>query len=212
MSEKAVVHVIDDEEPFRQSLGYLLEDAGYAAVMWESGAEFVCALDLLERGCVLLDVRMPGLDGPSVQRIVTQRQLDLPIILLTGHGDISTAVAAMKAGAIDFLEKPFRRPTLLAAVERALTRLKGSDGPDPATLDAVRRVGMLSARELEVLRHMSGGLSNKQMALLLNISPRTVEVHRANLMAKLGVRSLSEAMRVALAAEAGPVHRSERSH
>jgi two-component system, LuxR family, response regulator FixJ len=206
MADQRLVHVVDDEDSIRRSARFMLSRAGFAVETWETGVAFLKAVRNVEQGCVLLDVRMPEMDGLEVQQQLNEMGITMPVIILTGHGDVSIAVRAMKAGAVDFIEKPFERATLLEAVEAAHGRLEQASGGgaglasgvDPATILAV-----LTNREREVLDGLAKGLPNKSIAYNLDISPRTVEVHRANLMAKLRVRSLSEALRIAFAAGMG---------
>lgn len=204
MNAKRMVHVVDDEEAMRKSLSFVLKTSGYAVTAWSDGVAFLREARHAEAGCVLLDVRMPEMDGLEVQRVMSERGLAMPIVVLTGHGDISTAVAAMKAGAIDFLEKPFEKAALLDAVGAAFRRLEGTDNERERAAAAGVRLACLTPREQDVLRGLARGLPNKTIAYDLDISPRTVEVHRANMMSKLGVRSLSDALRIAFAAGVGP--------
>ena len=154
----------------------------------------------MERGCILLDVRMPDIDGMEVQQRLRESGVLLPVIIMTGHGDIDMAVRAMKAGASDFIEKPFEKALLFDALESARQRLDMDVLSDRRCEDARARLNILTAREREVLRGMVDGLPNKTIAYDLGISPRTVEIHRANLMQKLQVQSLSEALRIAFTA------------
>jgi len=204
MTVKKFVHIIDDEDAVRRSAGYMLKTSGYSVETWVSGVSFLKEARSAEEGCILLDVRMPDMDGLEVQRVLVERGIAMPVIIMTGHGDISIAVQAMKAGAIDFLEKPFEKVVLIDAIERALDRVRSAKG---ATADAARAeliIGALTVREREVLEGLAQGLPNKTIAYDLGISSRTVEVHRANLMAKLHVHSLSDALRIAFAAGMGP--------
>lgn len=204
MNAKRMVHVVDDEEAMRKSLSFVLKTSGFAVTTWPDGVAFLREARHAEAGCVLLDVRMPEMDGLEVQRVMSERGLAMPIVVLTGHGDISTAVAAMKGGAIDFLEKPFEKAALLDAVNAAFRRMEGSDSERERAAEAGVRLACLTPREQDVLRGLASGLPNKTIAYDLDISPRTVEVHRANMMSKLGVRSLSDALRLAFAAGVGP--------
>lgn len=197
------VYVVDDEEAVRRSVSFLLRTSGFQAELFASGTEFLREVKGLEPGCVLLDVRMPEMDGLEVQRELVQRGVMLPVIVLTGHGDISTAVQAMKHGAVDFLEKPFEKAALLAALDVGFARLGAAGEEADAARAAQQRLGALTARERDVLAGLAKGLPNKTIAYDLGISPRTVEVHRANLMTKLEVRSLYEALRIAFAAGMG---------
>lgn len=203
MTASRLIHVVDDEEAVRRSISYTLRTSGYAATCWSSGVEFLKHVRHLDPGCVLLDVRMPGVDGLAVQRALAERGVMMPVIVMTGHGDVSVAVRAMKAGAIDFLEKPFERAALLMALEAAFERLAAADQASARAAEADVMIAALTPRERDVLEGLARGLPNKTIAFNLGISPRTVEVHRANLMAKLDVRSLSDALRIAFAAGLG---------
>lgn len=200
MSEKRVIHIVDDEDAIRRSASFMLKTAGFAVTTHVSGVAFLKTVKTLEPGCVLLDVRMPEMDGLAVQAAMNERGVTLPVIVLTGHGDVSVAVRAMKGGAVDFLEKPFERAALLEAIERAFERLGAHEGRVAQASEAAKILAGLTARELDVFKGMVRGLPNKTIAYDLGISSRTVEVHRANLMAKLHVRSLSEALRIGFAA------------
>ncbi|USQ94481.1 response regulator transcription factor [Caulobacter sp. RL271] len=200
MADKSVVHIVDDEDAVRRSASFLLRTAGYAVTTHASGVAFLKEAKGLEPGCVLLDVRMPDMDGLAVQAEMIARGLALPVVVLTGHGDVSVAVRAMKAGAVDFLEKPFEQADLIDAIERGLERLQVAETKVLRANEAATILAGLSPRELDVFKGMVRGLPNKSIAFDLGISPRTVEVHRANLMTKLGVRNLSEALRLAFAA------------
>ena len=200
MSEKPLVYVVDDDEAIRRSISFLLKTSGYAVKAYASGAEFLAEAGRLERGCILLDVRMPDIDGMEVQQRLRESGVLLPVIIMTGHGDIDMAVRAMKASASDFIEKPFEKALLFDALESARQRLDMDVLSDRRCEDARARLNILTAREREVLRGMVDGLPNKTIAYDLGISPRTVEIHRANLMQKLQVQSLSEALRIAFTA------------
>lgn len=197
------VYLVDDEEAVRRSVSFLLRTSGFHVELFASGTDFLREAKNLAPGCVLLDVRMPEMDGLAVQRELVARGVMLPVIVLTGHGDISTAVQAMKDGAVDFLEKPFEKAALLGALESGFARLGAVGDEADAARAAQQRLGALTARERDVLGGLAKGLPNKTIAYDLGISPRTVEVHRANLMTKLEVRSLSEALRIAFAAGMG---------
>ncbi|WP_084582763.1 response regulator transcription factor [Sphingomonas azotifigens] len=200
MSERKRIHLVDDEESVRRSTSFMLRTSGYDVDTYVSGVAFLDKVEHARPGCILLDVRMPEMDGIEVQAELARRGVKLPVIVLTGHGDVGTAVAAMKGGAIDFLEKPFERDALVAALERGFERLEAGDAAVATQAEAERRIGLLSPREQDVLRGLVRGHPNKTIAYDLGISPRTVEVHRANAMAKLEARSLSEALRLAFAA------------
>ncbi len=193
------LHVIDDDAGLREALAFLLEVNGIDALFYESGDAFLAALPV-EDGCLLTDVRMPGLTGIELVRELKLRGMDVPVIVMTGHGDIPLAVEAMKAGVVDFIEKPFSDEVLLAAIRAAFKRLNEGVEPDAARLAAHDRLAALSPRERDVLAGVVEGKLNKVIAHELEISPRTVEIYRANLMSKTGARNVAELMRIALAA------------
>lgn len=203
MTDKGLVHIVDDEETMRRSISYALKTSGYPVKTWSSGAAFLKEVRHVEDGCILLDVRMPDIDGIEVQRILAERGVTMPVVIMTGHGDISIAVRAMKAGAVDFLEKPFEKTSLLHAIGMAFERLSTRTGAIARAVDAAVIISALTLRERDVLEGLAQGLPNKTIAYDLGVSTRTVEVHRANLMVKLGVRSLSDALRIAFAAGLG---------
>ncbi len=197
MSEPFPIYVVDDDEAIRRSLSFLLKTSGYAVRLFEGGTAFLKEAAGLEPGCVLLDVRMPDIDGLEVQRELRARGVMLPVVIMTGHGDIDMAVAAMKAGASDFIEKPFEKAALLGCVEAARRVAIADRGAGARAEDARARLNVLTDRERDVLDGLVEGLPNKTIAFDLGISPRTVEIHRANLMQKLEVKSLAEALRIA---------------
>jgi two-component system response regulator FixJ len=198
MSEtKSIIHIVDDDEAIRRSLSFLLKTNGYGVRLYESGVAFLKETGALESGCVLLDVRMPDIDGLEVQRELRARGILLPVVIMTGHGDVDMAVAAMKAGATDFIEKPFEKAALLACIDAANQQSVAQRGAGARAEEARNRLNVLTEREREVLQGLVQGLPNKTIAYDLGISPRTVEIHRANLMQKLNVRSLAEALRIA---------------
>jgi two-component system response regulator FixJ len=194
-----VIHVVEDDEPMRDSLVELLEEAGYKARAYASGEELLARGMAAELGCVVSDMRMPGIDGLTLLRRLRADGCGLPLILITGHGDIPMAVNAMKAGAVDFLEKPFEPDALLSAIAMAL-RVRSSGAAAEDGEAARRRLEKLTLREHEVLEHLVAGKSNKEAAEKLGVSPRTVEFHRANLMEKTGAAGLPELVRLWLAA------------
>jgi two-component system response regulator FixJ len=196
-----LVHLVDDDEAIRRSVGFMLKTSGYHVRTYESGVELLKAASNLEPGCILLDIRMPGMDGLEVQAALKDKGVTLPVIIMTGHGDVSLAVHAMKAGSVDFIEKPFEKAVLLSAIEHGIERLKRSAANQDRADEAAVRLQALTPREREVLDGLAKGLPNKTIAYDLGISPRTVEIHRANVMSKLDVRSLSEALRIAFAAQ-----------
>jgi two-component system response regulator FixJ len=203
MTPKRTVHLVDDEESIRKSAGFMLKTSGFAVQTYASGIAFLKAVKTAEPGCILLDVRMPGMDGLEVQEVLAERGITMPVIVLTGHGDVGIAVRVMKAGAVDFLEKPFEKSALLASIGVAFSRLDKSDARSLREAEARVRVAVLTPREREVLIGLANGFPNKTIAYDLDISTRTVEVHRANLMTKLEVHSLSDALRIAFAAGLG---------
>lgn len=193
-----VVHVIDDDADVRQSLVFLLSTAGFAVQVHESAVAFLDALPGLQGGCVVTDIRMPRMDGLELQRRLRDLDAGLPVIVMTGHGDVPLAVEALKAGAIDFIEKPFDDEVLLSAIRSALVR-RARDSERDARIAATRdRLNKLSDREREVLDRLVAGKANKVIAYELGISPRTVEVYRANVMTKMEADSLSDLVRMAL--------------
>lgn len=198
-----VAYVVDDEATVRRSLALLLRSDGFSVRDFDGGDAFLRAAAALPFGCVLLDLRMPGMDGLAVQREMAARGLKLPVVVVTAHGDIALAVQAMKAGACDFIEKPYDDEVILHAAEAALARGDEERARVRDAEEAGARIAALTPRETEVLRGLVAGRSNKVIAFDLGVSPRTVELHRANMMAKLGVRSLSEAVRIALSAGFG---------
>ena len=203
--EQPLVHLVDDEEAIRRSAGFMLKTSGYRVQTFESGVELLKHARSLEPGCLLLDIRMPGMDGLEVQQSLREQGITLPVIIMTGHGDISVAVKAMKAGAVDFIEKPFEKSVLLAALEQGFSRLRNAGQSQEREREAELRIASLTPREREVLEGLARGFPNKTIAYDLGLSPRTVEIHRANLMHKLGVHSLSDALRIAFAAGMGDV-------
>ena len=197
------IHLVDDDEGIRRSASFMLRTSGYLVKTYASGVEFLDAAKDAAAGCVLLDVRMPGMDGLAVQRTLKERGILLPVIVMTGHGDISVAVEAMKGGAVDFIEKPFEKTTLIGAIESGFERLEQAGRRHARSEEAQARLNVLTPREVDVLKGLVRGHPNKTIAYDLGISPRTVEIHRANLMTKLEVASLSEALRIAFAAGFG---------
>lgn len=203
MSEKAMVYIVDDDDAVRRSAGSMLRILGFGVRSYASGVDFLKEVKKLPPGCILLDVRMPDMGGLEVQQKLNAHGVAMPVIVLTGHGDIATAVRAMKGGASDFLEKPFDRASLIEAIERGLEKINRKDQSTKSEHEAKVRIAALTAREQDVLRELVRGHPNKTIAYDLGISPRTVEVHRANVMSKLDVRSLSDALRIAFAARLG---------
>jgi len=197
------VHVVDDDPAVRRSLERLLDAAGFHVVSYQSPAAFLNAASGLSAGCVLLDIRMPGVDGLEVQTRLNRLRVNLPVIVMTGHGDVPSAVRAMKAGAVDFLEKPFDDETLLNAIGGAFAKASRLIG-DREAVRAGQRIATLSPREREVLDALLAGRPNKVIAFDLNISVRTVEVHRARMMGRLGTKQFADAIRLAMMAKLAP--------
>ncbi|MDR3504937.1 MAG: response regulator FixJ [Acidocella sp.] len=198
MQPDPVVHLIDDDEAVRQSLAFLLTSAGFAIRTYASATAFLDALVAVQPGCVVTDVRMPGLSGLDLQRELISRRIGLPVIVMTGHGDVKLAVEAMKAGAVDFIEKPFQDETMISAIRTAFDRYARDARHSDETNAVEARLNALTVREREVLDGLLAGRPNKTIAYDLNISARTVEVHRANLMTKMGAASLPELVRMVL--------------
>jgi two-component system, LuxR family, response regulator FixJ len=200
MSDKTIIHVIDDDSAMRDSLGFLLDVNGYEPHVFESAGGFLKEASFDALNCIVSDIRMPDMNGIELVRKLKSRGSTCPVILITGHGDVALAVEAMKAGAVDFIEKPFDDEVLLGAIRLALDIRATEPANGSARTDAEARIADLSPRERDVLQGLVAGKINKVIAHELGISPRTVEVYRANLMAKTGARSMSELMRLALAA------------
>jgi two-component system response regulator FixJ len=197
-SEPAIVHVIDDDEALRDSLTFLLRTADLEVMSHSSAAAFLDSLPLTGLTCIITDVRMPGLSGIDLLRRIRELGIEVPVIVITGHGDVPLAVEAMRFGAIDFLEKPFDDEILLQSVRAALRQQAGTAKRQSERAEIEGRLGTLSPRERDVLGGLVAGRANKQIAFDLGISPRTVEIYRANLMDKMQAGSLSDLVRMAL--------------
>src|SRR6202158_106554 len=200
MPGSAVVHIIDDDEALRESLAFLLGTARLEVRAYESATAFLDALARAEPGCIITDVRMPGISGVELLRRLKSLEAAFPVIVITGHGDVPLAVEAMKLGAVDFLEKPFEDDALLAAVRSALGRQDQDARHEAEKAGICRRIASLSTRERQVLDGLVAGDPNKTIAFDLGISPRTVEIYRANVMTKMKASSLSDLVRMALMA------------
>ncbi|MET0277969.1 MAG: response regulator FixJ [Pseudorhodoplanes sp.] len=200
MASTEIVHVIDDDDAVRESVAFLLKSADLEVETYESAAAFLDAVAKGVSGCVITDVRMPGMSGIDLLRQLREQNLPLPVIVVTGHGDVQLAVEAMKAGAIDFLEKPFDDERVLLAVRTALDSRPADATRTPEQVAIAERLASLSQREHQVLDGLVAGRPNKAIAFELGISPRTVEVYRANVMTKMQANSLSELVRMALVA------------
>ena len=202
MSEtgKKIVCIVDDDEAVRESLQILLETMGYAIHAFESGPDFLEACGALEVGCVLLDVRMPRMNGMEVQKRLKDIKPELPVIIVTGHGDVTMAVQAMREGAADFIEKPFQEESLLSSVEHALTLAEQAQRRSETVAAVKSCLETLTAREREVFDQLIVGHANKVIARILDCSPRTVEIHRARVMEKMEAASVAHLVRMALTA------------
>ena len=194
------VYVVDDDDAARESLEALLTSFGHSVVAFASGNEFVEAVDESWTGCIILDVRMPGLSGPQVQEILTDRDNSLPVIIVTGHGDLPMAVKAMKAGALDFIEKPFDETIIMDGVTKAMAHNSLERQRSDDCTQTRQRIDALTPREREVMLQVALGHPNKVVAWEMGISARTVEIHRARVVEKLQVRNLSELVRLVLQA------------
>src|SRR4051812_29375147 len=199
-SDDAVVHVIDDDDAVRDSLAFLLKSAKIPVKAYESGLTFLETAPAIHSGCVITDVRMPEISGIDLLRRLRELKVMVPVIVITGHGDVPLAVEAMKIGALDFLEKPFDDEVLLASVRSALNQLNQDQKRQAERNEIERRLAALSNRERDVLEGLVSGHANKQIAYDLGISPRTIEIYRANLMTKMQAASLSDLVRMALIA------------
>jgi two-component system, LuxR family, response regulator FixJ len=198
MTADADAHVIDDDEAVRESIDFLLRSARLTVKTYESASAFLAVAPTINSGCVITDVRMPGISGIDLLRRLKEMQIRLPVIVITGHGDVPLAVEAMKFGAVDFLEKPFEDEVLLASVRAALNRSEASAQLETERAEIRARIALLTNREREVLDGLVAGHPNKIIAFDLSISPRTVEIYRANVMTKMKAGSLSELVRMAL--------------
>ncbi len=199
MSPECIIHIVDDEEAVRNSLAFLLNNAGYAVRSHESARSFLAIAPSIRNGCLITDLRMPDMTGVELLEQLAASGNMLPAIVITGHGDVPMAVAAMKTGALDFIEKPFSEDVLLQAIERAVEQAATASETADWEDDVRSRLEGLSERERQVLEGVVEGHPNKVIAFNLGISPRTVEVYRASLMGKMQARSLPELVRMALA-------------
>lgn len=197
------VFLVDDDEAIRHSASFMLRHAGFTVKTFPDGMSFLDSVSEDHQGCILLDVRMPGMDGLAVQGALNHRGINMPVIILTGHGDVPVAVEAMKGGAIEFLEKPYEKQALVTAIESAYALLDSQTADDKRSREAKARLTELTPREAQVLDCLVEGLTNKGIAEALSISPRTVEIHRAHMMEKLQAESLSSALRIAFLAGMG---------
>ena len=200
MPHKGKVYVIDDDAAMRDSLNFLLESADFSVVLFETAQNFLDALPGLAFGCVVSDVRMPGIDGIELLKRMKAGHSVFPILIMTGHGDVPLAVEAMKLGAVDFLEKPFEDDRLIGMIDAAIRQAEPAARNEAVAHDIAARVATLSPRERQVMDGLIAGLSNKLIARDYDISPRTIEVYRANVMTKMQANSLSELVRLAMRA------------
>ena len=198
MSEVGPVCIVDDDSAVRDALQILLRLSGYRVEVYESALAFLERADLGKAACLVADIRMPDMDGLELQQTLTRRGIDLPVVIMTGHGDVPLAVKAMKAGAIDFLEKPFEEAGLLSSIKVALARRAAGTAKDEERDRIKARLAELTPREKEVLDQLIEGHQNKMIAHNLDISPRTVEVYRGRVMEKMQARSIAELVRLAL--------------
>lgn len=205
MPRNATIYIVDDDEAIRDSLRLLLESAGFTNIVaYQSARAFLDEANPEPGDCLLLDVRMPEMDGLELQTELNQRGSRVPVIIMTGHGDVPVAVRAMKAGAADFIEKPFSDETLLAALKGAVARAAEANRDQAQASDTLRRLETLTAREREVFDGIVSGKPNKVIAYDLGISTRTVEIHRARVMDKMQARNLSTLVRMAMAGNIAP--------
>ncbi|MBZ9717887.1 MULTISPECIES: response regulator FixJ [unclassified Mesorhizobium] len=204
MADSDLVHVVDDDVDVRKSLGFLLATADFAVRLHESATAFLSTATSSLDGCIVTDVRMPGIDGIEFLRQLRAGGHTIPVIVMTGHADVALAVQAMKEGASDFIEKPFDDEMLIQAIRSALANRNEANAAHPQSADIRARLSSLSDRERQVLDGLVSGLPNKTIAYDLGISPRTVEIHRANVMSKMGAGSLSHLVRMALIVESRP--------
>ncbi len=200
MTPELTVHVVDDDAAIRDALRLLLKSSGMRVETHASAEQFLGACRPPVSGCLLVDVRMPGMSGLELQEALAARGIRLPVIVITGHGDVAMAVRAMKAGAVDFIEKPFDNAALLECLRNALARAANAHQHEMKSAEVAAHLALLTQREREVMQLLIAGKSNKVIAADLAISARTVEVHRARIMEKLKARSLADVVRIALAA------------
>jgi two-component system response regulator FixJ len=199
LNKNPTIYVVDDDHDVRDSLQVLLEFADYQVRTFESAVKFLAADLKHVSGCLVVDIRMPDMDGLELQDELLKRKIDLPVIVITGHGDVPLAVRAMRAGAVDFLEKPFREEALLESIQRALRHKPAPQ--DTKSGEVTSRLEALTDREREVLNLVVEGHTNKEVARLLDISPRTVDIHRAHVMEKMQADTLADLVRMSLSVQ-----------
>ena len=202
MESKPTVFVVDDDEAVRNALRLPVKSAGLKVETYASAREFLDGYDPACPGCLLLDVRMPGMSGPELQEQLSARQIHIPIIIITGHADVSTAVRAVKGGAVDFIQKPFDDQVLLDRIEQAI-KLDGERRLDQVErAEIAARIARLTPRECEVMDLLVAGKGNKEIAFELGLSRKTIDIHRTHIMLKFGIDSLAELLRIGLKHEA----------
>jgi two-component system response regulator FixJ len=200
MAHRGKVYVIDDDDAMRDSLDFLLGAANFQVTLFESAHHFLNTISSVDFGCVVSDVRMPGIDGIELLKRLKANRSVLPVVIMTGHGDVPLAVEAMKLGAVDFLEKPFEDERIIGMIDVALKQAEAGAQGEAMIHDIASRIATLSPRERQVMDGLIAGLSNKLIARDYDISPRTIEVYRANVMTKMQAGSLSELVRLAIRA------------
>lgn len=198
MAEQPIVHIVDDDRAVRDSLSFLMKSVGFESMAYDSAEAFLEKADLNRPGCLIVDIRMQGMSGLELQQLLNERSSKLPVIIITGHGDVPMAVQAMKAGAVDFLEKPYDNQLLIARIRQCLQQISKEQDKENRVAKAKSRLEQLTPRELEVMKLLVAGKHNKAIADDLDISVRTAEAHRAKVMKKLHADSLSDIVRVAL--------------
>lgn len=204
MTNEPIVFVVDDDQAMRTSLQWLIESTGLKVKTFESADAFLAAYYPGRAGCLLLDVRMPGMSGLELQGYLAREGYQLPVIIITGHGDVAMAVKAMKAGAMDFIEKPFHDEDLLRSIRSGLDRDQRERETHNTRSEVAARLAELTPREHEIMGMVTDGKSNKEMAAALGVSTKTVEAHRARVMEKMRAHSLAELVRMAMIVSAGP--------
>ena len=198
MQSQPIVHIVDDDSAIRDSLSFLMKSVGFESKVYASAETFLNQADFDKPGCLVVDVRMRGMSGLELQQVLNEKNSKLPVIVITGHGDIPMAVQAMQAGAVDFLEKPYDNQILIARIRQCLEEVTKEQDKESRIAEAKARLTQLTPRELEVLNLLVAGKHNKIIANELNISVRTAEAHRAKVMKKLRADSLSDIVRIAL--------------
>jgi len=198
MAVQPIVHVVDDDRAVRDSLSFLMKSVGFESMAYDSAEAFLAKADLNRPGCLIVDIRMQGMSGLELQQLLNERSSKLPVIIITGHGDVPMAVQAMKAGAVDFLEKPYDNQLLIARIRQCLQQISKEQDKENRVAKEKSRLAQLTPRELEVMKLLVAGKHNKAIADDLDISVRTAEAHRAKVMKKLHADSLSDIVRIAL--------------